>query len=117
MAAENARGASVQRDTCKKRLASWTRWIKFLTSIEFQSDEFLNNFDQIDITKLLACFAQSVREAEYSSASYNQLAAGTVRTTVDHVATTFRINLLPDPRLDPDGKPSCLLQRLYAGYS
>ena len=117
MATEDARQDADQGNTDKKRLASWTRWSEFLYSIGIGNDPFLDAFESINRTKLLACFAQSVRHADYSRRTYHQMASTTVRTTVDDVDTSFWHNQRPDPRVDNRGKPSCLLSRLYSGYS
>ena len=117
MACEDARKTAVTGETDKKRAASWNRWLIFLESIELAWDPFLESIKPDDTTTLLACFAHTVRQAEYSTSSFQQLASGTVRATVDDVASTFRDHRHPDPRLDEGRKPSRLLSRLYSSYS
>ena len=104
-------------ETNKKRVAAWDWWTAFLHSIEIGEDPFLDTIEAPHKTKLLCCFAQSVRNLEHSSQTIRPLASSSVRTTVDDVAATFRDNQRQDPRLDKGRKPSRLLSRLYAGYT
>ena len=57
-----------------------------------------------------------MREATFSKRNVNTLAEGTIRTTVDYVAQTFRSNNRPDPKVDDGGRLSCILQQQYKGY-
>ena len=65
---------------------------------------------------LLSAFAQTVREALYSNQTYDTLASGTVRYTVDYVAQAIRDDYGYDPRLDIDGRTSPILLQQYKGY-
>ena len=116
MAAEDAQKSAVTGNTNKEQARAWLRWQKFLKSIELENDDFLEGFPQNQRVRLLSAFAQSVRNGEYSSSSFDSLAASTVNSTVDYVASTFRDNQFPDPRLDDFGKPSRILSKQYKGY-
>ena len=116
MAAEDAQKSAVTGNTNKEQARAWLRWQKFLKSIELENDDFLEGFPQNQRVRLLSAFAQSVRNGEYSSSSFDSLASSTVNSTVDYVASTFRDNQFPDPRLDDFGKPSRILSKQYKGY-
>ena len=116
MAAENAQKSAVTGNTNKEQARAWSRWTEFLKSIELKGNNFLEEFPQNHKVRLLSAFAQSVRHGEYSGEAFDSLASSTVNNTVDYVASTFRDNQYPDPRLDDFGKPSRLLQKQYKGY-
>ena len=116
MAADDAQKSAVTGNTNKEQARAWLRWQKFLKSIELENDDFLEGFPQNQRVRLLSAFAQSVRNGEYSGASFDTLASSTVNSTVDYVASTFRDHQFPDPRLDNFGKPSRILSKQYKGY-
>jgi len=96
--AEIARSEAITRNTQKECSRAWSRWTTFFDSIEMKDDEFLESFAQATKTRILAIFAQLVRNRE------------------DHVAQTFRDCQHVDPRLDESGNFSRLLSRQYTGY-
>ena len=57
-----------------------------------------------------------MQETSFSTKYFSSLAEGTIRTTVDHVAQTFRSSNQPDPRNDNRGCLSYVLQQQYKGY-
>jgi len=117
VAGEDARQDGTTGQTQDDRARAWRRWTLFLSKIGIDDDHCLTQFTEPWIrTLLLSAFAQSMREASYSGNSYVTLAEGTVRSTVDYVAQTFRSNNQPDPRLDDGGKLNYLLQQQYKGY-
>ena len=77
---------------------------------------FLEHLEPWQSNIILGAFAQSLREAAYSSSKYSSLVAGTVRDTVGDICTAFRARGYPDPGRDAGGQPSILLQRQYRGY-
>jgi hypothetical protein len=58
----------------------------------------------------------TVREARFSRASHEQLAAGTVKDTMQYVWATFRENGYPNPSIDNDGLPAFILQREFRSF-
>jgi hypothetical protein len=114
--AASARQDAVTAPTTKDKLRAWKRWLKFLDNIELEDNDNLEDFDNAAQQLLLAAFAQSVREAEYSTAAFTSLAAGTVQAAVNYVAQTFIDNFKDDPRRDKSGQTSRLLSQQYRGY-
>ena len=99
----SARDAQESARTCgtnAKLNRAWIRWLKFLTRIELQHDEFIDNFAQEDRVCLLGAFAQAIREREFSRSSEKDLASDTCQEAVDKVAGVFRENRRPDPHHD-----------------
>jgi hypothetical protein len=58
----------------------------------------------------------AVREARFSRASHERLAAGTVKDTVQYVCATFRENGYPNPSIDNDSLPAYILQREFRSF-
>lgn len=116
MAAATARQSSTTRGTSTKQSTAWSRWLKFLQSIDLSHDTYLQSISSNDRVLILSAFAHAIRTAEFSKPTIHRLGEDTVRNSVDHVAQTFRDHQYPDPRLDPDGKPSRLLSAQYKGY-
>eukprot|EP00978_Attheya_sp_CCMP212_P014756 scaffold37761_cov49-Attheya_sp.AAC.5 len=102
--------------SASNKLRAWSRWVQFLDSIELNDDDFLKDFDWGAQQVILGAFAQTVREAEYSTAAFSQLASATVKATVDYVAHTFDDNFKADPRRNSTGQTSRLLSMQYRGY-
>ena len=116
-ACQDARKQGSTVGTQNQRDRNWNRWLRFLDTIECKDDPLLRQIPEpFHRTATLSAFSQSMRQAEFSSSAFRTLAQGTVRASVDHVAQTFRIRQRPDPRLDADGKLSCLLSQQYKGY-
>lgn len=114
--AASAREDAVTAPTTKDKLRAWKRWLEFLDAIELEDDDFLEDFDCAAKQVLIAAFAQSVRDAEYSTAAFTSLAAGTVQAAVNYVAQTFIDHFKGDPRKDESGATSRLLSQQYRGY-
>lgn len=116
VAAAAASDDAVTRTTCKEQISAWKRWCKFLTQIEYDEDEFLDNVKPTARTHLLSCFAQAVREGSFSRSSFPRLGTSTVRSAVDNVEKIFRDYDRPDLRLDRDRKIVRVLSKQYSGY-
>ena len=116
MAAATARESSTTRGTSTKQSTAWKRWNKILISIDSPNDPYLQTIQQSERVIVVSAFAQAIRSAEFSKSTIHRLGEDSVRNAVDHVAQTFRDRQYPDPRLDPDGKPSRLLSTQYKGY-
>jgi len=78
-----------------------------------KEDLFLENFSRDHRHIIIGAFAVAVREARFSRASHERLAAGTVKDTVQYVCATFRENVYPNPSNDDDGLPAFILQREF----
>jgi len=74
-------------------------------SIGIKEDLFLENFSREHRHIIIGAFAMAVREARFSRASHERLAAGTVKDTVQYVCTTFQEKGYPNPSIDDDGLP------------
>ena len=61
-------------------------------------------------------FGHAIRSTLYSAKTNKVLASGTVRSSMDHVAQTFRDNDDPNTKLDRSGNTSSLLLRQLKGY-
>ena len=116
LASEAARQHGTTGSTQDERARAWRRWNSFLTTMEIQDDPFLTKFEPWTRTLLICAFAQAMREATFSKGNVNSLAEGTIRTTIDYVAQTFRADNRPDPKVDDGGRLSCILQQQYKGY-
>ena len=111
-----ARNGVVTRITCKDQTRAWEKWCKFTKQIEYEHDEILDELPKLAISYLLSCFVQAEREASCSYKSRTRVVTGSVRSTVDNVAKTFRDYGRSDPRLDCDGKVARILSKQYTGY-
>ena len=87
----------------KNNIKTYSQWF------QYNNNEFLDDIPALAKTCILSCFAQVKQQANFSASSYTRLAAGTVRSTMDDVAKTFRDYGRPDPRLDCDGKTAQVL--------
>ena len=116
-AARSAREIARTSGTNAKLDRAWSRWADFLTRIELNHDEFLDNLTDDDKIRILGAFAQAIREREFSRAGQKDLASGTCREAVDKVAEVFRANRRRDPRHDHSGKIDDGLQLQFRGYS
>ena len=117
MAADASRKEATTEATQDKCALGWKRWNLFLTSIGIRNNPFLHDFQQQQKTRLLGAFGHAIRAALYSAKTNKVLAAGTVRSSMDHVAQTFRDNDEPYPKLDRSGNTSSLLLRQLKGYT
>jgi hypothetical protein len=89
VAAQIARERAVERGTHKKQDRVWRRWKEYILSIGIKNNLFLKNFSREHRHIIIGAFAMAVREARFSRASHEQLAAGTVKDTVHYVCVTF----------------------------
>jgi hypothetical protein len=67
----------------------WRQWKEYSYSIEIKDDIFLENFSQEHRHIIISVFAMAVREARFSRASHEQLAAGIIKDTMQYVCATF----------------------------
>ncbi|MGH7973956.1 MAG: hypothetical protein ACREBR_00420, partial [bacterium] len=65
-------------------------WKQWLSGIGQQDDVFLDEFNMHKKHLLLGGFAAAVREGRFSSTRHTLLGESTVRSTVDHIAQTYR---------------------------
>ena len=79
---------------------SWSRWCRFLESIELGDDYFLDSISAEYQPAIFVCFTQAVRDGEYSRGSKRDLAQTTVREAMDQVAAVFRANRRDHPFKD-----------------
>ena len=98
--AQDAQESAITSSTNSKLDRAWILWIKFLTRIDLQHDEFLNKFTQEYQVRLLGAFAQAIQEREFSRSDENYLARDTCQESVDKLVEVFRANCRPDPRHD-----------------
>ena len=103
--------------TKSKRICAWDKWCKFLRSIGLRSDVFLDELSCWRIRIVLVSFAQIVRRAEFSQGPKKRLVAETVRDTVGHLSQAFKADLIDDPRRNPYGSLSFLLEHIFKGYA
>ena len=113
---EAARQAATSGSTKDKQARSRDRWLKFLQRIEYNHHPQMAELQPWQRLSLLSAFAHCLREALFSSSSYDTLASGTVRDSVDHVASSIRDSAGFDPRLDCNGNYSRLLLQQFRGY-
>ncbi len=117
VAREAARHEASSTSTKEKRSLAWDRWVRFLEEdLEYFGDPKMEKLEPWQRITVLSSFAQNMREARYSSESYDTLASTTVRGAVDYVAQAIRDDHRRDPRLDDDGKHSSILLQQYKGY-
>eukprot|EP00978_Attheya_sp_CCMP212_P004474 scaffold9753_cov35-Attheya_sp.AAC.2 len=113
---EGARDEAVTESTSEDKRRAWRRWHLFLEHIELLDDDFLEGFDIEERPIILGAFAQAIREAKFSHDRFKRLAEGTVRATVDYVASTFQDFSQRDSRKNSTGQTSRILSRQYRGY-
>eukprot|EP00978_Attheya_sp_CCMP212_P000674 scaffold1339_cov58-Attheya_sp.AAC.4 len=114
--AVSAREDAITGPISASKLRAWSCWVQFLDCIELDDNDFLKDFDWGAQQVILGAFAQTVHEAEYSTAAFMQLASATVKATMDYVAQTFDDNFTADPRWNSTGQTSHLLSMQYGGY-
>ena len=102
-AARDAREKSRTPGTNVKLDRAWLRWKQFLTKIELDHDEFLDDLNPQDRVRILGAFAQAIREREFSTSGPNDLASGTCEEAMDKVAEAFRTNSRRNPRYGDSG--------------
>jgi hypothetical protein len=82
VAAQIAHDHAVERGSHKKHAQAWWWWKEYSYSIGIKDDLFLKNFSQGHRHIIIGTFAMAVREARFLRASHEQLAAGTVKDTM-----------------------------------
>ena len=65
----------------------------------------------------MVAFTKTVGQAEFSQVPEKRLIAATVRDTVGYISQAFRADLRGNPRRDPDGSLSFLLEHTFKGYT
>jgi hypothetical protein len=105
----------------QKRDVHWRKWEKNLATIELADDPFLQRFDPHYRTRLLCCFASAIREngpelQSLSGPTRDAVQEGSVRATLDALASTYRANELPSPIHDNAGRLDYLLGRQLKGF-
>jgi hypothetical protein len=116
IAASIAREQAVERGTHEKQTRVWKRWQEYTKSIRIRDDDYLEFFSREDRHILIGAFALALREARFSKLPHEQLAAGTVRDSIQYFCTTFRENGHPNPTFDKDGKLAFILQREFRSF-
>ena len=104
-AARDAREKARTPGTNAKLDRAELRWKQFLTKIELDHDEFLDNLNPQDRVRILGAFAQAIREREFSTSGPNDLASGTCEEAVDKVVEAFRANSQRDPAMVTPAHP------------
>ena len=116
VAALIARERAVEQGTHEKQDRAWRWWKEYTRSIGIKEDLFLENFSRDHRHIIIGAFAMAVREARFSRASHEQLAAGTVKDTVQYVCTTFQENGYPNLSINDNGLPAFILQREFRSF-
>jgi hypothetical protein len=91
--------------------------MEYLDSIGLAHDPYFDKFTRYQRNLIICAFATAVRNGQFSSNTFETLAAGTVRNTISSVCSTFRENGRPNPSKDEDLQSCFLLQRLYKSYA
>ena len=76
---------------------SWTRWQRFLESVELGDDTFLDSITARLRPSIFVCFAQAFRDGEFARGDKTDLAGKTVREAMDQVAKIFIAFNRPHP--------------------
>lgn len=99
----------------EKQSGAFGRWVRFLQECNI-SDPFLSDYKQVERNCIISAFAHSVRHNEFGRTAKATLRGGTVESTINHVAASFREEGFKDPSLDPNGKKHLCLSRMIKGY-
>ena len=65
----------------------------------------------------MVALTRAVRQAEFSQGKKKRLVVTTVRDTIGYLSQAFKTALRDDPRRDPDGSLSLLLEQTFKGYA
>ncbi len=84
--------------------------------LESKTISFLENFSREHRHIIIGAFAMAVKESRFSRASHEQLAADTVKDTMQYVCTTFQENGYQNPFIDDDGQPAFILQQEFRSF-
>jgi hypothetical protein len=103
--------------TNAKQVRAWVRFQRYLGSIGFQQDPFLDNFSPPQRTRIISAFAQAIREGRFTDGRARKtVKSESVRSALDGISQVFKLVDRPDPRLDRDGQFALLLQKQLRGY-
>ena len=80
------------------------------------SDPFLDNSTTAQKIRIMSAFCESVRRNMWGTKQKQQLAAGTVESTLTNVCTAFRQNDRRCPAVDETGKQAIHLRDQLRGY-
>ncbi len=116
VAAQTAREHAVERGTHKKQDWAWRWWKEYILSIGIKYNLFLKNFSREHRHIIIGAFAMAVREARFSRASHEQLAAGIVMDTMQYACATFQENGYQNPSINDDQQPAFILQQEFRSF-
>ena len=77
----------------------------------------MDGFSRWQKQLVLVAFTQAFRQAEFSQGPKKRLVAATVRDTIGYISQAFKAALRDDPKRDPDGSLSFLLESTFKGYA
>ena len=90
---------------------------RFMRSIGLRSNVFVDVFRCWKRKLFLVAFTQDVRQAEFSQGPKKRMVAATVIDNVGYIYQAFKEALRDEPRIDPDGSLSFLLEHTFKGYA
>jgi hypothetical protein len=115
-AAESTMQGAVVETTNKKQALTWSRFKVYLNSIGIIDDDYMDNFNKHQKQKILSAFCNAIREGRLLPKQNKSTKAGSVISTLNHVAQTYKLANRPDPRVDADVKFAFILQCQLRGY-
>jgi hypothetical protein len=107
---ENKTLCAVEQGTHEKQDRAWWQGKEYTHSIGIKDDIFLEIFSREHRHIIISAFAMAAREARFSRASRERLAAGKVKDTIQYVCATFQENGYPNPSINDNGLPAFILQ-------
>ena len=90
--------ATMSEGTDDKYDMSWSRWRRFIESIELEDDVFLDTIPSRLRPEIFSIFEQAVQKGEFTRGNQSNLASTTVQEALDQVAKIFESSTLPDGR-------------------
>ena len=122
LAASAAQNSTLAGSTRAKRDSSWRRYECFLRCIGLHLEPFLGRFGRTQKIEVFASFAAALRGGERLGAGQREGSchgrkSGTIRTTLDSVAQTFRLHKLESPIHDSAGRLEPVLALQLKGYA
>ena len=116
-AGEIEKDNAVQEKTHQGRDRAWKRWLSWLEDVGLQGDPYITGFIRPQRARLVGGFAISLRRCEHSAPRYTEpLIAGTISSSLSHMAASFTNNDKQDPRLDADGNIHSHLQSITRSF-
>ena len=88
-AAESTMQGAVVETTNKKQALAWSRFKVYLNSIGIIDDDYMDNFNKHQKQKILSAFCNAIREGRLLPKQNKSTKAGSVISTLDHVAQTL----------------------------